>query len=63
MVEIYERNPELMEDRKVNSDFQSLKKKNSMPEPPEANVDRLDNDGIEGDADFNPYHDDVDYFE
>lgn len=52
-----------MDDEKVNPVFQKLLKKNSMPSKSEANVDRLDNDGIEGDAEFNPFHDDVDWFE
>lgn len=52
-----------MEDEKVNSVFQKLLKKYSMPSKSEASGDRLDNDGIEGDAEFNPYHDDKDWFE
>ncbi len=52
-----------MEDEKVNSVFQKLLKNLSTLSQSEANGDRLDNDGMEGDADFNPYHDDNEWFE
>ena len=52
-----------MDDRKVTLEVQKLHTK-SYPEIQRIiSEDKQDNDGIEGDADFDLYHDDVDWCE
>ncbi|MBR1654572.1 MAG: hypothetical protein IJ690_06515 [Clostridia bacterium] len=53
-----------MDERRVVSEIQKLQEKGDATKPNRSNEGKLDHiDWIEGDADFNPYHDDVDWCE
>ena len=52
-----------MDDRKVAPVVQELQRKNFPDVRVIISGGKRDNDGIEGDADFDNYHDDVDWCE
>lgn len=52
-----------MDDKKVIPDSQELQKRTYPDLRIFISEGKQDNDGIEGDANFNPYYDDVDWCE